>query len=137
MYPAVAAAVVPIINIRALAERDLALVLDRSTLPRIFLGDIHTWTDPDILSIQDADVAAVLMNLTDPTITPIMRDDGSGTSEIFTTALSRFSDDFASRIGAGSVRQPRLPAPLAVRQPLEPVHDVMAPLAPIAPRAGA
>lgn len=109
MYPAVAAAVVPVYNIKALRDQGLDLVLDRATLPAIFLGDIYEWTDPAILAIQpggaNGQIATILKNMADPTITPVVRNDGSGTTEIFTVALGLFEPTFTTRAGSSDVRR--------------------------------
>ena len=93
MYPAVAAAVVPVYNIPELvAEKVTApLVLSREVLAKIFMGDVHSWDDPAIVDDQDSEaVKDVLENkLVKKDITVVVRDDGSGTSEIFTKALSQ------------------------------------------------
>ena len=123
MYPAVAAAVVPLYNVPGLSA---ALVLDRATLPLIFLGDIRRWNDPRIAALQgmgvvlpDREISCVpaqpplaraphhrprarVLRLTArplarapgqmrATRSVVVRDDGSGTSEVWTTALAMFS----------------------------------------------
>ncbi|KAJ1458779.1 hypothetical protein M885DRAFT_419702, partial [Pelagophyceae sp. CCMP2097] len=103
MYPATAAAVVPVINLRSLVNANAKLIVDRSTLPLIFLGDIFEWTDPRLLKLQDNATAALLLEMADPSIRVVVRNDGSGTTEIFTKALSAFSGDFARRVGGDDV----------------------------------
>ncbi|KAG8465493.1 hypothetical protein KFE25_002800 [Diacronema lutheri] len=105
LHPFLASAVVPIVNLPELERAGLSLVLGRDVLPRIFLGDVHRWDDPSILALQEGGAAglaaALLANRTGDAaeIRVVVRDDGSGTSEIFTRALSSFSPDFAARIG--------------------------------------
>jgi hypothetical protein len=102
MYPATAAAVVPVYNLPQLGNN--SLVLDRSVLPKIFLGDIYLWNDTAVLALQDDATRAALLGLEDQTIRVVVRDDGSGTTEIFTKALSLFDPDgFGARIDAGDV----------------------------------
>jgi len=107
MYPATAAAVVPVYNLAELGNN--TLVLDRSVLPKIFLGDIFLWNDTQILDLQDATTRALLLSLEDQLIKPVVRDDGSGTTAIFTKALNLFSPStdgplsFGARIGADDV----------------------------------
>lgn len=48
---------------------------------------------------QTPAVQAVLANLPNAPITPVIRSDSSGTTTIFTSALSSFSDDFRTRAG--------------------------------------
>jgi ABC-type phosphate transport system substrate-binding protein len=73
------------------------------TLPLIFLGDIFEWTDSRLLALQSAETRALLQQMPDVTIRVVVRDDGSGTTEIFTKALSAFSSDFAARVGGNDV----------------------------------
>jgi ABC-type phosphate transport system substrate-binding protein len=111
MYPAVAAAVVPVYFLPQLDALNLPLVLDRVVLPKIFLGDIWRWNDSAILALQSAATRNVLLGLPDSTIRVVVRDDGSGTTEIFTRALSLFSQrtggnqtlGFATRLGGADV----------------------------------
>jgi phosphate transport system substrate-binding protein len=106
MYPMLAGAVAPIYNIKL--AQDLpsgttlsALVLDRQTLVGIYNGIITTWNDPAILALnpdwKDYLPAA--------SITAAHRSDGSGTTEIFTKALTSFSTDWKAG-GASSVEWP-------------------------------
>ena len=97
MYPMVAGAVVPIYNLEGLADGG-TLALDRETLANIYLGKINNWTDPAIVA-QNPDIAD---KLPDSTITVVHRSDGSGTTEIFTKALSSFSQEWSDAVGAGS-----------------------------------
>src|SRR5580693_1083950 len=67
----------------------------------IFLGNIKTWNDPRIISInKGVDIPAF----------PILvahRSDGSGTTNIFTNYLSKVSPDWKSKVGsAGAVNWP-------------------------------
>jgi phosphate transport system substrate-binding protein len=98
MYPILAGAVVPIYNITGLAATDPALVLDRNALAAIFTGSIIKWNDPAIVALNK-DLAA---KLPASQITVVHRSDGSGTTEIFTNALAAFSEEFKTKVGAGS-----------------------------------
>ena len=99
MYPMIAGAVVPIFNLEGYdAAADKPLVLDRETLANIYLGKITKWNDPAILA-TNPDLAA---KLPDKAITAVHRSDGSGTTEIFTNALSAFSTEWKDSVGAGS-----------------------------------
>lgn len=98
MYPILAGAVVPIYNIQDLTATDPVLVLDRNTLTAIFMGSITKWNDPAIAALNK-DLAA---KLPDTQITVVHRSDGSGTTEIFTNALAAFSEEFKTKVGAGS-----------------------------------
>ncbi|HMN62429.1 MAG TPA: phosphate ABC transporter substrate-binding protein PstS, partial [Anaerolinea sp.] len=99
MYPMIAGAVVPIFNLEGYdAAADKPLVLDRETLANIYLGKITKWNDPAILA-TNPDLTA---KLPDKAITAVHRSDGSGTTEIFTNALSAFSTEWKDSVGAGS-----------------------------------
>lgn len=105
MLPMLAGAVVPIYNIafdNATANGAPValdrLTLDRATLASIYLGKIQKWNDPAIVALNPT----LEKNLPDADIFVAHRSDGSGTTEIFTRALSAFSDDWKNGPGAGS-----------------------------------
>ncbi|MDT0343402.1 phosphate ABC transporter substrate-binding protein PstS [Streptomyces litchfieldiae] len=63
------------------------LVLDATTLARIFDSDIRRWNDPAIAELNpDADLPAI-------PITPFHRSDGSGTTDNFTSYLHASAPD--------------------------------------------
>ena len=106
MYPMVASAVVPIYNIAWAMEVPQGttlpkLVLDRQTLVDIYNGKINKWNDPAIVALNPD----LKDYLPDATITAVHRSDGSGTTEIFTKALTAFSSDWTAG-GASSVQWP-------------------------------
>ena len=91
--PVTAGAVVISYN---LPEVKTQLQLTPVVLADIFLGNIATWNDPKI--------AAINKGVSLPA-TPILiahRSDGSGTTNIFTTYLSKVSDQWNSKVGKGS-----------------------------------
>ena len=98
MYPVVAGPVVLIYNIEGLVAGDPVLVLDRATLVEIYNGTIKTWNDPAIVKLNPG----LDKKLPAKGITAAHRSDGSGTTEIFTNALASFSDDWKTKVGAGS-----------------------------------
>ena len=79
-----------------------ALVLDRQTLVDIYNSKITKWNDPAILALNPD--WKDYLPATD--ITTVHRSDGSGTTEIFTKALSSFSADWKAG-GAQSVEWPK------------------------------
>jgi len=105
MYPMVASAVVPIYNIAFQNVPDgtkpATLVLDRQTLVDIFNGKVNKWNDPAIVALNP-DIASYLP---DAGITVSHRSDGSGTTEIFTKALTSFSADWTAG-GASAIEWP-------------------------------
>jgi phosphate transport system substrate-binding protein len=100
MYPMLAGAVVPIYNIDGITGVDglPVLVLDRKTLAGIYAGQITQWNDPAIVALNPG----LADKLPSTTITAVHRSDGSGTTEIFTKALSAFSQDWSNNVGAGT-----------------------------------
>jgi phosphate transport system substrate-binding protein len=80
--------VVPVYNIPMLQQTDYeVLVLDRTTLAYIFMGNITTWNDPRILALQNAAVKAKIEN-EDRLLELVVRDDNSGSTEVFTKSLN-------------------------------------------------
>lgn len=77
------------------------LRLTQEILAGIFLGDIQRWSDPRIAAVNPG------LALPDLPVTLIHRADSSGTTFVFTSYLSRVSDTWRQRIGAGKeVRWP-------------------------------
>jgi phosphate transport system substrate-binding protein len=104
MYPMLAGAVVPIYNISWAKETEdtlPALILDRQALVDIYNATITKWNDDKILAINP-DLADYLP---DAAITAVHRSDGSGTTEIFTKALSAFSNEWTAG-GASAIEWP-------------------------------
>ncbi len=69
------------------------LRLSRQVLPRIFSGQITTWNDPAIAADNKG------VNLPNQPIRLAVRADASGTSYVFTNALSAMDPYFKGRIG--------------------------------------
>ena len=91
--PVTAGAVVLSYN---LPEVKAVLQFTPSVLADIFLGNITTW--------NDSKIAAINKGVSLPA-TPILiahRSDGSGTTNIFTTYLSKVSDQWSAKVGKGS-----------------------------------
>ncbi len=111
MYPIVAGAVVPVYNIAFTYPKAGAntptpkpaprLILDRTTLVGIYNATIKTWNDPAIVKLNPG----LQGLLPSAPITVVHRSDGSGTTEIFTKALTSFSPDWKAG-GAQSVEWP-------------------------------
>jgi phosphate transport system substrate-binding protein len=114
MLPAVAGAAVPIYNIKFNPPAKAsgtgptptpapipALILDRQTLVDIFNAKVKTWNDAEIIKLNPG-----LKDLLPAApITAVHRSDGSGTTEMFTKALTSFSPDWKAG-GAQSVEWP-------------------------------
>jgi phosphate transport system substrate-binding protein len=98
-FPTVLGSVVLSANLPGVADN--ALRLTPEIVADIFLGRITRWNDPRIL---EANRDLRIPNLP---IGPSYRADGSGTTWVFTTYLSRVSSDWRSGPGAGTaVRWP-------------------------------
>lgn len=91
--PVTAGAVVLSYN---LPEVKGTIQLTPSVLADIFLGNITTWNDSKITSINKG------IQLPSTPILIVHRSDGSGTSNIFTTYLSKVSDQWNTKVGKGS-----------------------------------
>ena len=79
---------VPVYNIPMLQQADNeVLVVDRTTLAYIFMGNITRWNYHRILALQDAAVRAKIEN-EDKLIEIVVRDDKSGSTEVFTKTLN-------------------------------------------------
>lgn len=88
--PITLADVVPTYNLPGVEE---VLVFNGQVLAEIFLGIITRWNDPAIAELNpDA-------NLPDRNITVVHRSDGSGTTNVWTSFLSRVSDQWREEVG--------------------------------------
>jgi phosphate transport system substrate-binding protein len=61
----------------------------------IFLGKIKKWNDPRIVAVNSA------MKLPEEDIAVVHRSDGSGTTNIFSSYLSKVSSEWKQKVGAG------------------------------------
>ncbi|MBN1440586.1 MAG: phosphate ABC transporter substrate-binding protein PstS [Anaerolineales bacterium] len=106
MYPMLAGAVVTVYNIKWAKEVESGtklpvLVLDRQTLVDIYNAKVTMWNDPKILATN----AGLADYLPAAAITAVHRSDGSGTTEIFTKALTAFSSEWTAG-GASAIEWP-------------------------------
>jgi len=102
MYPMVAGAEVLAYNIAfkpvptpaagGTAIKLPALVLDRQTLVDIYNANVTTWNDPEILALNPG----LKDYMPSAPITTVHRSDASGTTDIFTHALTAFSSDWTA-----------------------------------------
>ena len=90
-FPSVMGAVDVAVNVPGVA--DGILRLDGATLANIYLGGITTWNDPAIVKLNPG------VKLPGLAIAPVYRADGSGTTYVFTSYLSKVSPDFKSKVG--------------------------------------
>jgi phosphate transport system substrate-binding protein len=93
-FPTVLGGVVPVINVDGINPGEL--VLDGTTIARIFLGEVKTW---DAAAIKKLNPSAKLPS---QAIVVVHRSDGSGTTFLFTDYLSKVSADWKSKVGANT-----------------------------------
>ncbi len=91
-FPSVMGAVEIAVNVPGVADGRLRL--DGPTIANIYLGAVTTWNDPAIVKLNPG------VNLPGLAIAPVYRADGSGTTYVFTSYLSKVSPDFKSKVGA-------------------------------------
>ncbi len=91
-FPMLTAGVVPVVNLDGIKPGDL--VLDGSTLARIFLGEIKSWNDAAIRKLNPS------AKLPSQAIAVVHRSDGSGTTFVFTDYLGKVSRDWRSKVGS-------------------------------------
>lgn len=91
-FPAVMGAVDIAVNLPGIATDRLKLT--GKLLADIYLGTITTWNDPAIAKLNPG------LKLPSLAIAPVYRADGSGTTYVFTSYLSKVSPDFKSKVGA-------------------------------------
>jgi phosphate transport system substrate-binding protein len=93
-FPTVIGGEVAVYNIPGVSAGQL--VLDGPTLANIYLGHITKWNDPAIKRLNPS------LNLPDQAIAVVHRSDGSGTTFVFATYLSRISAEWKSNVGAAT-----------------------------------
>lgn len=93
-FPTVIGGNVPVVNLDGIKPGEM--VLDGSTLADIYLGKITKWNDPRIVKLNPA------LKLPDAAIVVVRRSDGSGTTFIWTDYLSKVSEEWKTKVGAGT-----------------------------------
>jgi phosphate transport system substrate-binding protein len=93
-FPTVIGGEVAVYNVAGVAAGQL--VLDGQTLANIFLGHVTKWNDPAIKKLNPS------LNLPDQAIAVVHRSDGSGTTFVFATYLSRVSAEWKKNVGAAT-----------------------------------
>ncbi|NEW88061.1 phosphate ABC transporter substrate-binding protein PstS [Rhodopseudomonas sp. WA056] len=93
-WPMVMGAIVPVMNIEGIKPGEM--VLDGTTLAKIYLGEIKAWNDPAIAKLNPK------LKLPTDAIAVVRRSDGSGTTFNFTDYLSKVSADWKSKVGSGT-----------------------------------
>lgn len=99
-FPTVIGGVVPVVNLPGLKAGEV--ILTGSVIADIFLGKILYWDDPAIVRLNPK------IKMPNYLIAVVRRQDGSGTTLIWTHYLSQVSPEWKSKIGEGtSVHWPR------------------------------
>jgi len=93
-FPAIMGGVVPVYNIKGIGSGEITLT--GPMLADIYLGRIKKWNDAAIA----ANNAGV--RLPDQAISVVHRSDGSGTTFLYSNYLSKVSDEWKSKVGAGT-----------------------------------
>ena len=91
-FPTVIGGVVPVINVPGIKPGQVTL--DGATLAAIFQGKVARWDSPEIKKLNPG------VALPSKAITVVHRSDGSGTTFIFATYLSRVSPSWKADVGA-------------------------------------
>ncbi|HVN15675.1 MAG TPA: phosphate ABC transporter substrate-binding protein PstS [Anaerolineales bacterium] len=96
IFPILAGAVVIMYNIPELdPTKDPVVILNGQALVDIYNGKVTKWNDPEITALNPQ----IAAKLPAKQITVVHRSDGSGTTEIFTNALTAFSSDWTAGHG--------------------------------------
>jgi len=85
--------VVPTYNLPGVST---GLVFDGRTLAMIFMGEITRWNDPQIALLNPG------VRLPPLPVTVVHRSDGSGTTNIWTSYLTKVSTEWEARVGFGT-----------------------------------
>lgn len=93
-FPTIIGGVVLAVNLPGIKSGELTL--DGPTLGDIYLGKIKKWNDAAIAKLNPN------ISLPDQNIAVVRRADGSGTSYVFTSYLSKVNAQWKEKIGAGS-----------------------------------
>ncbi len=93
-FPTVIGGVVLAVNLPGIQSGQLTL--DGQTVGDIYLGKIKKWNDPAIAKLNPS------VTLPDTNIAVVRRADGSGTSFVFTSYLTKVNADWNSKIGKGN-----------------------------------
>jgi phosphate transport system substrate-binding protein len=91
-FPVVVGGDVPVVNIPGIKPGEL--LLDGPTLAKIYLGEIKKWNDHIIKNLNHN------ANLPNLNILVVHRSDGSGTTFIWASYLSKVSSEWAKKVGA-------------------------------------
>jgi phosphate transport system substrate-binding protein len=92
-FPLIMGGVVPIINVEGIKPGEMKL--SNALVADIFLGKVSQWDDAAIATLNPS------LKLPSKKITVVHRADGSGTTSIFTNYLTKVSQEWKDKVGAG------------------------------------
>jgi phosphate transport system substrate-binding protein len=90
-FPMVMGGIVPVVNLEGIKPGEL--VIDGSTLAKIFLGEIKEWDDPVMKKLNPS------VKLPHQAIVVVHRSDGSGTTFNFAYYLADVNADWKTKVG--------------------------------------
>ncbi|MDG6094775.1 phosphate ABC transporter substrate-binding protein PstS [Acetobacter sp. AN02] len=93
-FPTVTGGIVPVVNLPGIGNNTLRL--SGPVLAALFDGRISSWRDPRVAALNPG------LELPDLPVASVHRADGSGTTFVFTSYLSRVSPEFRDAVGAAS-----------------------------------
>ncbi|MBE7212815.1 MAG: phosphate ABC transporter substrate-binding protein PstS, partial [Gluconacetobacter diazotrophicus] len=93
-FPTAMGGVVPIVNLPGISSNQLHLTGE--VLSGLFSGAITQWNDPKIAALNPG------VKLPETAVAPVHRADGSGTTFVFTSYLSKVDPTWKSKVGAAS-----------------------------------
>jgi len=91
-FPVLLGGIVPIVNVKGVAAGELRL--SGPTLAGIYLGKIKVWNDPQLVALNPG------VTLPADAIRPVHRAEKSGSSFVFTSYLTRASEEWKKSVGA-------------------------------------
>ncbi|MGN6389386.1 MAG: phosphate ABC transporter substrate-binding protein PstS [Burkholderiaceae bacterium] len=93
-FPVIMGGVVPVVNLDGIKPGELKM--SGEVLGNIYLGKITKWNDPQIAALNPG------VKLPADDIAVVHRADGSGTTFIWTSYLSKANPEFGSKVGTGT-----------------------------------
>ena len=93
-FPTVIGGVVPVVHIAGIASGQLRLT--GQVLGDIYLGKVTRWNDPAVSALNPG------TKLPDAAVAVVRRSDGSGTSFLFTSYLSKVNAEWKTKVGEGT-----------------------------------
>lgn len=92
-FPLIVGGIVPVVNIKGVYRGQLKITPE--LLVGIYLGEVKKWNHRRVKAINPG------LRLPDTDVTVIHRADGSGSTWLFTTYLSKVSEDWKEKVGSG------------------------------------